>query len=107
DPIRNPDVPSGRNLYAFEADKVPTRAAYEAGKLALEQLIEQYRSEHQGQAPEKLAFSLWSSEAMRHLGIVESQVLHAMGLRPVWDDSGRVLALEIIPGAELGRPRID
>ncbi|MCO1988054.1 cobaltochelatase subunit CobN, partial [Pseudomonas aeruginosa] len=30
DPIRNPQVPSGRNLFAFEADKVPTRAAYEA-----------------------------------------------------------------------------
>ena len=31
DPVRNPGVPSGRNLYAFEADKLPTRAAYEAG----------------------------------------------------------------------------
>ncbi len=88
DPIRNPDVPSGRNLYAFEADKIPTRAAFEAGEAALQQLIEQYRAEHDGQAPRKLAFSLWSSEALRHLGIVESQVLHALGLRPVWDAGG-------------------
>lgn len=107
DPIRNPDVPSGRNLYAFEADKVPTRAAYAAGEAALQQLLEQYQTEHEGQAPQKLAFSLWSSEALRHLGIVESQVLHAMGLRPVWDEGGRVVALDIIPAAELGRPRID
>ncbi|MCQ4292124.1 cobaltochelatase subunit CobN [Pseudomonas stutzeri] len=107
DPIRNPDVPSGRNLYAFEADKIPTRAAFEAGEAALRQLIEQYRAEHDGQAPRKLAFSLWSSEALRHLGIVESQVLHALGLRPVWDAGGRVTELRIIPAERLGRPRID
>lgn len=107
DPVRNPDVPSGRNLYAFEAQKLPTRAAYEAGGKAFEQLLETYREDHGGKMPEKLAFSLWSSEAMRHLGILESQVLHALGARPVWDAGGRVQALEIIPAAELGRPRID
>ncbi|GGJ87629.1 cobaltochelatase subunit CobN [Pseudomonas matsuisoli] len=107
DPVRNPDVPSGRNLYAFEADKLPTRAAYEAGGEALDQLVERYRSEHDGVAPTKLAFSLWSSEAMRHLGILESEVLHALGLRPVWDAGGRVKALEIIPASEMKHPRID
>lgn len=107
DPIRNPGVPSGRNLYAFEADKVPTRAAYEAGDEAFRQLLENYRAEHQGQAPDKLAFSLWSSETMRHLGIVESEVLHALGLRPRWDAGGRLLALDIVPATELGRPRVD
>ncbi|MFQ7901700.1 cobaltochelatase subunit CobN [Stutzerimonas degradans] len=107
DPVRNPDVPSGRNLYAFEANKLPTRAAYEAGGTAFEQLIQTYRADHDGKMPEKLAFSLWSSEAMRHLGILESQVLHALGVRPIWDAGGRVQALEIIPAAELGRPRVD
>lgn len=107
DPVRNPDVPSGRNLVPFEPDKIPTRAAYEAGADALEKLIDAYRAEHDGAMPEKLAVSLWSSEAMRHLGVLESQVLHALGLRPVWDGGGRVTALEIVPAAELGRPRID
>jgi cobaltochelatase CobN len=107
DPVRNPQVPSGRNLYAFEADKLPTRAAYDAGAEALQQLLSDYQAEHGGALPSKLAFSLWSSEAMRHLGIVESQVLHALGLRPRWDEGGRLRALEIIPRAELGRPRID
>ncbi|MCG6539736.1 cobaltochelatase subunit CobN [Pseudomonas sp. KSR10] len=107
DPVRNPNVPSGRNLYAFEADKLPTSAAYEAGGRAFEQLLDTYRNDHEGALPEKLAFSLWSSEAMRHLGILESQVLHALGVRPVWDSSGRVQALEIIPAAELGRSRVD
>nr|WP_246505217.1 cobaltochelatase subunit CobN [Coralloluteibacterium stylophorae] len=107
DPVRNPDVPSGRNLYAFEADKLPTRAAYEAGGAALEDLLATYRAEHGGTQPRKLAVSLWSSEAMRHLGVLESQVLHAMGLRPRWDEGGRVVGLDIVPQAELGRPRID
>lgn len=107
DPVRNPQVPSGRNLYAFEANKLPTANAYAAGEQALEQLLTAYRDEHDGQMPSKLAFSLWSSEAMRHLGILESQVLHALGLRPQWDSGGRVRALEIIPRSELGRPRID
>ena len=107
DPVRNPDVPSGRNLYAFEADKIPTRPAHEAGGEALAALLDAYRAEHDGAMPEKLAFSLWSSEALRHLGVLESQILHALGLRPVWDAGGRVKALDIIPATELGRPRID
>lgn len=107
DPIRNPDAASGRNMFAFETDKVPTRAAYEAGGEALQQLLETYRAEHDGSAPKKLAFSLWASETLRHMGVVEAQVLHALGLRPVWNDAGRVIALEVIPREELGRPRID
>jgi cobaltochelatase CobN len=107
DPVRNPELRSGRNLYPFEPDKIPTRSAYEAGGEALAQLVAAYRDTHGGRAPEKLAFSLWSSEAIRHLGVLESQVLHALGLRPVWDAGGRATALEIVPEAELGRPRID
>lgn len=107
DPIRNPEVLSGRNLYAFEADKIPARAAYDSAARAYEQLLEAFRAEHDGQWPEKLAFSLWSSEAIRHLGVTEAQVLHALGLRPVWDAGGRVTELQIIPAAELGRPRAD
>lgn len=107
DPVRNPDVPNGRNLFPFEPDKVPTKAAFSAGEAALRQLVESHRASHGGQAPAKLAFSLWSSEAMRHLGVLEAQLLHALGLRPVWDAGGRLTALEIVPASELGRPRID
>jgi len=107
DPVRNPDVPSGRDLFAFEADKIPVRAAFASGEEALSQLLAQYQAESGGKAPKKLAFSLWSSEAIRHLGVTESQVLHALGLRPVWDEGGRVTALDIIPREELSRPRMD
>ncbi|HTN14427.1 MAG TPA: cobaltochelatase subunit CobN [Sphingomonadaceae bacterium] len=107
DPVRNPEVPSGRNLYAFEAEKVPAPAAYEEGGKALDRLIEAYRAGHQGEMPKKLAFSMFSGETIRTLGIGEGQILHALGLRPVWGRGGRVERLEIVPQAELGRPRID
>lgn len=107
DPLRNPDLINGCNLYAFEADKVPTQSAYETGKQAFEQLIENYQQNHDGMLPNKLAFSLWSSEAIRHFGVTESQILHALGLRPVWERNGRVSKLEIIPSNELDHPRID
>ncbi|GFE91719.1 cobaltochelatase subunit CobN [Steroidobacter agaridevorans] len=107
DPVRNPEVPNGRNLFGFEPDKLPTRSAFDAAEAALNGLVADYRAKHGGASPTKLAFSLWSVEAMRHMGITESQVLHAMGLRPRWDEGGRVTALDIIPASELGRPRID
>lgn len=107
DPLRNPDsLPTGRNLYGFDPAKVPTRQAYEAGRAAVEELIEAHRSAH-GDYPQKLAFSLWSVETMRHLGILEAQVFHALGVRPQWDRGGRVSGFEVIPAAELGRPRVD
>lgn len=107
DPVRNPDAVGGRNLYAFEPDKVPAPAAHEAAAGALDSLRRAYAAEHGGRPLAKLAVSLWSSETIRTLGLPEGQVLQALGLRPRWDAGGRVTALDIIPAAELGRPRID
>ena len=45
---------------------------------------------------------------MRTHGDDLAQILHLLGVRPVWQpESRRVSGLEIIPLAELGRPRID
>ena len=107
DPIRNPDaLHTGRNMYGFDPGRVPTRAAYEAGKVALDSLIASYRQAN-GRFPEKLAFTMWSTETMRHLGMLEAQILWAMGIRPVWDEGGRVTGMEVVPSTELKRPRID
>lgn len=108
DPIRNPDaLHTGRNMYGFDPSRIPTRAAYEAGKQALEGLVLEYQATHGGAFPEKLAFTVWSTETMRHLGMLEAQILYAMGVRPQWDAGGRVIGMEVIPQHELGRPRID
>lgn len=107
DPIRNPDaLHTGRNMYGFDPSRVPTKAAYEAGKQAMEQLIVSHQATH-GKFPEKLAFTMWSTETMRHLGMLEAEIMFAMGVRPQWDEGGRVIGMEVIPQKELGRPRID
>lgn len=107
DPIRNPEsLPTGRNLYGFDPSRVPTRAAYETGAELLKALLEEHRAEH-GEPPERLAFTLWSMEVMRHHGVIEGQVLAALGVRPVWNSRGRLEGVELIPQKELGRPRVD
>ncbi len=88
DVVRNPDLlPTGRNLYAFDPAKVPTRSAWETGRQLAEQTLEDYRAQH-GRYPEKLVFSLWSLETMRHFGVMEAQILALMGVRPVWNETG-------------------
>lgn len=107
DPVRNPDaLPTGRNLYGFDPSKVPSREAWQAGQAAAESMIADWRKRH-GKWPAKLAFSLWSVETMRHQGMLEAQAMAAMGIRPKWDSGGRVVGVEAIPAAELGRPRVD
>ena len=107
DPVRNTDsLPTGRNLYGFDPSKIPTRAAWEAGQQATEAMIAEYRQRH-GQYPKKLAYSLWSVETMRHAGVLEAQAMAALGVRPKWDQGGRLSGVELIPAKELKRPRVD
>ncbi len=107
DPIRHPEsVPTGFNLYGFDPARLPTKAAYEQGKELVEQVINDYYKAHK-KYPDKLAFSLWSIEAMRHYGVLESQALYAMGVKPKWSKDGRVIGTEIIAAKDLKRPRVD
>ncbi len=107
DPIRHPEsLPTGFNLYGFDPNRLPTKAAFEQGKELVTDVIDSFHQEH-GRYPDKLAFSLWSIEAMRHYGVLESQALYAMGVEPVWSDDGRVTGTKIIPYKELKRPRVD
>ena len=88
DVVRNPDLlPTGRNMYAFDPAKVPTRSAWETGRKLAERTLEDYRKQH-GRYPEKLVFNLWSLETMRHFGVMEAQILALMGARPVWNEAG-------------------
>jgi cobaltochelatase CobN len=107
DPLRAPDsLPSGRNLYGFDPSALPTREAWQTGRAAMADMLRRHARE-QGAPMRKAAFSLWAVEAMRHGGVLESQALYAMGLRPVWNNRGRVVDVEVIPREELGRPRVD
>ena len=107
DPIKNPDaLPTGRNLYGFDPSRVPTKAAWEAGKQALDQLLATHRVKS-GRLPKKLTFTLWSVETMRHFGLLEAQALWALGVQPQWDAGGRVSGVKLIAREQLGRPRVD
>lgn len=107
DPVRNPEsLPTGRNLYGFDPSKIPTKAAWEAGQLATEAMLAD-SFQRKGKYPKKLAFSLWSVETMRHAGVLEAQAMAALGVRPKWDEGGRLNGVELIPAKELKRPRVD
>ena len=88
DPIRNPSsLPTGTNMYGFDPSKVPTPNAYKTGSKLMKDFIENYYKEH-GKYPKKFTFNLWSLETMRHYGVLESQILYAMGAKPVWNEHG-------------------
>lgn len=107
DPLRNPEVvPTGRNLYTFDPRKIPTKAAWEAGSKLGRELMEKYKSEH-GVYPDKVAFSLWQTETVIHLGVVEAQILYMLGVEPVWNQRGDVTGVKVLTRAELDRPRVD
>ena len=107
DPLRNPEaVPTGKNTYAFDPTKIPTKAAWEAGVELAQSLIDNYREEN-SVYPDKLTFSMWSTETIKHFGVIEAEVLFLLGVKPVWNERDQVVGVEVIPAAELGRPRID
>ncbi len=107
DPIRNPDaLPTGRNLCTFDDRIIPTAAAWTVGQTLGNELLAAHIAEH-GTYPDKVAFLLWSIETSRHQGTMEAEILYLLGVKPVWNNYGRVDDVELIPSAELGRPRID
>ena len=107
EPIRNPDAyPTGKNFYGIDPDKVPKPAAWTLGVFLAERLLRDHVAEH-GRYPEKVSFVIWGAETMRHEGVLESQIFHLLGTRPVWDARGRVVDVEVVPAHELGRPRVD
>ena len=107
EPIRNPDsYPTGKNFYGIDPDKVPKPASYDMGVKLADQMLADHLKKH-GKYPEKVSFVIWGDETMRHEGVLESQIFHLLGTKPVWDVRGKVVDVEVIPRAKLGRPRVD
>ncbi len=108
DPIANPNtLPTGRNLYAVNAEATPSEVAWERGKELAENTIRLYRERHNDSLPRKVSYTLWSGEFVETEGATIAQVLYLLGVEPVRDVFGRVNDLRLIPSEELGRPRID
>lgn len=100
-------LPTGRNFYSVDPKAVPSKLAWETGVRLADSLLERYQSDY-GRWPESVGLSVWGTSAMRTSGDDIAEVLALIGVRPIWDDaSRRVVNLEAISLAELGRPRID
>ncbi len=107
DPLLNPNaLPTGRNMFSIDAEQTPSQAAWEVGKTLADQMLEDYRSRH-GRLPNKVSFTLWPSEFIHSQGATVAQVLYLLGVEPVFAPNGQVHVLQLIPAADLGRPRID
>jgi len=103
-----PDLlPTGRNFYSVDLRGLPTESAWDLGRRSAELLLELHLQE-QGEDLRVLALSVWGTATMRNGGEDIAQALALMGIRPLWDGpSRRLVDLEVIPLAALGRPRVD
>lgn len=100
-------LPTGRNLYTTDPRSVPTRSAHAQGVRLAEELVRRHLQD-EGDWPRGLIVDLWGSATMRTAGEEFAMALHLLGVRPVWDaGSERVSGIEVLPIAELDRPRID
>lgn len=106
DLFRSPDIlPTGRNLVQFDPRRAPTDAALERGAAIAEATLEHYRQTY-GRYPRQTAVILWGLETAKTQGETIGQILAYLGVRlvrrGVWETR-----LDLIPLAELKRPRVD
>lgn len=107
DIVKNPDIlPSGSNLYQFDPSLIPEKNAFERGKKIAENTIAEYFKEV-GKYPKCTGVVLWGFETSRTQGETIGQILHYLGVRISKARGTFRPEFEIIPLAELGRPRID
>jgi cobaltochelatase CobN len=100
-------LPTGRNFYSVDPRALPSELSWEVGQRLADALLARHRSET-GQLPRTVGLVAWGTSAMRTQGDDVAEILALLGVRPVWNrESRRVTGVEVIPLAELGRPRID
>jgi magnesium chelatase subunit H len=107
DLLRSPQIlPTGRNLHAFDPFRMPTAFAIKDGAAQAERLIARHMAD--GSAlPRSIALVLWGADNIKSDGGPIAQALALLGARPRFDGYGRLCGAELVPLAELGRPRID
>lgn len=103
DLIRSPAIlPTGRNIHAFDPFRMPTAFAMQDGAAQAARLLAAHPT-----LPRTVALVLWGSDNIKSDGGPIAQALALMGARPRFDTYGRLCGADLIPLAELGRPRID
>ncbi len=100
-------LPTGRNFYSVDPKAIPSKNAWDTGVALGDSLLARYVADH-GEYPASVGLVVWGTSAMRTAGDDIAEALWLLGVKPVWDTaSRRVTGLEVVPAAELGRPRID
>ena len=107
DPIVNPKaITTGKNFYSINPEATPTPEAWKVGRRLAENLLAA-EMEAKGKYPQKVSFTLWSSDFISSEGATIAQILYLLGVEPLMDGFGYIRSLQLIPSQELGRPRID
>ena len=99
-------LPTGRNIHGFDPFRLPSAYAMRDGAIQAKRIIDRHIAEG-APLPETIAFVLWGTDNLKSEGAPIGQVLSLMGARARFDSYGRLCGAELIPLAELGRPRID
>jgi magnesium chelatase subunit H len=107
DLLRTPAIlPTGRNVHGFDPFRIPSAYAVQDGARQAERLLR--RHEADGHAfPESIAMVLWGTDNLKSEGGPIAQALALIGAKPRFDSYGRLAGAELIPLAQLGRPRVD
>ncbi len=107
DLLRNTAVlPTGRNLHGFDPFRLPSAFACQDGARQADRLIARH-AEAGTPYPETIAMVLWGTDNLKSEGGPIAQALWLMGAAPRFDGYGRLAGAQLIPLAELARPRID
>lgn len=103
DIIRSPEIlPTGRNIHAFDPFRMPTAHALAVGVQQAQALLDTH-----GSIPRSVALVLWGSDNIKTDGAPIAQALALIGAKPRFDSYGRLAGADLVPLAELGRPRVD
>lgn len=107
DVIVNPRaIPTGKNFYSINPEITPTEEAWKTGKKLANNLIEAELKKN-GTYPQKVSFTLWSSDFISSEGATIAQILYLLGVEPLRDGFGYIRSLRVIPEEDLSHPRID
>lgn len=107
DLLRTPAIlPTGRNLHGFDPFRIPSAYAVQDGARQAQRILDRHMADGLP-LPKSVAIVLWGTDNLKNEGGPIAQVLALLGTRPRFDGYGRLAGAELIPLAELGRPRID
>jgi magnesium chelatase subunit H len=107
DVLRSPAVlPTGRNMHGFDPFRIPSVFAMADGRRQAAKLLARHVGDGHA-APEKVAMVLWGADNVKTEGGPIGQALALIGAEPRFDHYGRLTGAELVPLADLGRPRID